>query len=304
MVRSAKPAIRKWPFIIKCVLGLILGFFAVGCIYSSVATADRYRVVSEYAVEIQAVITHVETVTDTENGDTYDAMMRYRYEGKTYTGMYQNYSRSKDANAMVGETVTIYIDPTSPGDTMKEILNSGRSNMTIGAGLLVFFMMLISIRHRHDHVQTYGWHRETVKKDMIRYIWSGSKFYVALVPTLVYFAVKLTSLDVYELFWGDLLFLIPMVISLLFVPRFIRRLRMVHRDQFYMTRDTFVSKEEDSDSESTSYYVTYRNRNGTWKKSVSYRYYLGVREGDTVESAFLEGEKKPVLSYSGNLGVL
>lgn len=298
----AKPPIRKWTFIIKCVLGLILGFFAVRCVYSSVATADRYRVVSEYAVETQAVITHIETVTDTENGDSYNAMMRYRYEGKTYTGMYQNYSRSNDAKAMVGKTVTIYIDPTSPGDTMKEILDSGRSNMAIGAGLLVFFMMLISIRHRNNYVQTYGWNSETVKKDMIRYIWIRSKFYVALVPTLVYFAVKLTSMDVYKPFWGDLLFLIPMVISLLFVPRFIRRLRMLHRDQFYMTRDTFVSKEEVSDSESTSYFVTYRSRNGTWRKTVDYHVYRTAQEGDTVESAFLDGEKKPVLSYSHNTG--
>lgn len=297
-----KPAIKRQTVIWKCVLGVILGCIAVFFLLESVSAYGRYREVVDDAITIQAVITHVEVDIDVDNGDTYDAMMRYEYDGVVYTDIYKNYGSEREARSMVNKTVTIQVDPGSPGDTLEEINSSGDRYLFLGAVVIGCLLLLLTRRHREDYVQTYGWNRETVKKDLVRHICSNNKCYIVLIPALVYYAVVLAFSDVYRLGVLDALLGGTSLIAVWFLLKLVRRMNLVRNDRFYLCRDTLINKEDLSDSDSSCYRITYQNSEKTWHKYVSYKVYMTARVGDTFESARLEGEKAPVLTYSHNTG--
>ena len=297
-----KPAIRKFPLIAKCLLGLGLAVFTVFSILDSLSTAQKYRELMDDAVSVDAVITHVETEYDPD-GDTYDAMMKYKFDGVTYTDTYRNYSSRRDAEDMVGRTVTIEVNPWSPSEEMREIRGDGRSVLMNAAIGLCLFLLTLGIRHRCGYVEDYGWNRETVKKDLIRHIWRKSKFYCFMLPIVMWFLVGLWYPEVYlGDTLGDIIGVCILLICCWRLVCFIKKLRLVYQDRFFLTRDTLVKKEDLSDSESNYYRVTYRGSNGVWSKKVSYGVYKNAREGDIFESVYMEGGKKPALSYSHNTG--
>ena len=94
-----KPPIRKPVFLLKCILGpillIIIAFLTSTCVQEGL----RYRTVTADPLTLEAYITHVETIIDTDNGDDYDAMMRYSYGGETYVDTYRRFSRESGRRA-------------------------------------------------------------------------------------------------------------------------------------------------------------------------------------------------------------
>ena len=300
-----KPEIKKLALLIKCLLCSVLVFFAVGLSVKSVKDALRYRVASENPLTIQAQVTHVKTVVDTENGDSYVAMIKYSHGGIEYTDKYKSFNREEDARMLVDLAVTIQVDTKSPGDTLEEIKKGGKDEIFFGSVLLLFGLWLLSISHRRTYVQAYGWRREAAKKDMIRHIWVYESCYMIIIPIILYYSVVFYFAEVYfKISFGDIIAWLIALLSVVSLLKCIRRLKLVHQDRFYLCRDVFVSKQIVTDSEEgDTYYVTYRNSKGTWEKRVNKKIYSHACEGDTIDSAYLEAEKKPVLSYSHRMGI-
>ena len=289
-------------FIVKWLAIAVFACIALTTFANSLFLANRFMNLQDSCVTVQAQIIRVEVVEDTEGSDTYNTIMRYEYQGIQYTDKYRNYSSRKEAEAMINQIVAIQLDPDSPSENMDEIRSDAKAHLAIAVGLFGICLWIAGVRQRQDYVQVYGWYREAVKKDMIRYILCKSRFYVILIPLAVHYSVKFTFSNVYGFSIADLIGAVAVLLSVRFMMIFIRRLRMVSHDQFYMSRDSFVSKREDSDSDGSSYYITYRNGTRTWEKAVSYRVFDHANPGDVLETAYLEGEKKPLLSFSSKTG--
>lgn len=299
-----KPPIRKGIVGLKLILGsillLIIAFLTSACIREAL----RYRTVTADPLTLHAVITHVETIIDTENGDDYDAMMRYSYGGKTYVDTYRRFSREEEAEMLVGRTVTIRVDPNAPGETLEEMQDDGGDRLLFASLLLAGLVVLLRISNRESYVKTYGWRREAVKKYMISRIVSTDMSGVLLAPILLYYCVTFCFADVYfQPSFGDAFALCMAALSLYLLWKCIDRLRLIHQDLFRLSRDNFVSKRivEDSDGPDT-YYVTYENSGRIWEKSVKWKVYNATGQGDVIETAYIVGETSPVLSYSQHLG--
>ncbi len=304
MEHLEKPPIRMGIVGLKLFLGSIILIIIVFLTSTCVGEALRYRSVTANPLTLQAHITHVETIIDTENGDNYDAMMRYSYGGKTYVDTYRRFSREEEARMLVGKTITIRVDPDAPGETLEEMQDDGGDSLFLAALLLAGLAVLLRLPNRESYVKTYGWRREAVKKDMISRIVSKEVSGVILTPILLYYSVTFCFADVYfQPSFGDAIALCFAVGSLYLLWQCFGRLRMIHQDLFWLSRDTFVSKRisEDSDGHDT-YYVSYENDGRIWEKSVKWKVYNATDQGDVIETAYIVGETSPVLSYSRQLG--
>lgn len=304
MEHLEKTPIRMGIVGLKLFLGSILLMILVILASTCVREALRYRSVTADSLTLQAYITHVETIIDTDNGDDYDAMMKYSYGGQTYVDTYRRFSREADARKLVGKTVTIRVDPNAPGETLEEIQDDGGDSLFFASLLLAGLVVLLRLPNRESYVKTYGWRREAVKKDMISRIISTDLSTVFLAPILLYYSVAFCFAEVYfQPSFGDAIALCFAVGSLYLLWQCFGRLRLIHQDLFRLSRDTFVSKRivEDSDGHDT-YHVTYENSGRIWEKSVKWKVYDAVGEGSTIESAYIVGETSPVLNYSQHLG--
>lgn len=304
MEHLEKPPIRKGIIGLKLILGsillVIIAFLASTC----VGEALRYRSVTANPLTLQADITHVETIIDTENGNDYDAMMKYSYNGMTYVDTYRTFSREAEAEMLVGKTFTIRVDPNSPGDTLEEVQSDGGDKLLFASLFLAGLVVLLRLPNRESYVKTYGWRREAVKKDMVSLLLSTDASGVLLAPILLYYSVTFCFADVYfQPSFGDAFALCMAVFSLYLLWQNVSRLKLIHQDLIRLSRDTFVSKRivEDSDGPDT-YYVTYENSGRIWEKSVKRKIYDAAGQGDVVETAYIVGETRPVLSYSLHLG--
>ena len=295
-----KTPIRNGVVGLKLFLGSIILIIIVILTSNCVGEALRYRSVTTNPLTLQAYITHVETIIDTDNGDDYDAMMKYSYGGQTYVDTYRRFSREEEAQMLVGKTVTIRVDPNAPGETLEEIQDDGGDSLFFASLLLAGLVVLLRLPNRESYVKTYGWRREAVKKDMISRIISTDLSSVFLAPILLYYSVTFCFAEVYfQLSFGDAIALCFAVGSLYLLWQCFGRLRMIHQDLFRLSKDTFVSKRisEDSDGHDT-YYVSYENSGRIWEKSVKGKVYEEAGAGDVIDTAYILGETMPVLSRS------
>lgn len=300
MEHLEKTPIRKPIVVLKCILGPILLIIIAFLTSTCVQEALRFRSVTSDPLTLQAYITHVETIIDTENGDAYDAMMRYSYGGETYVDTYRRFSREAEAELLVGKTVTIRVDPDSPGTTLEEMQSDGTERLLFAALFMAGLVVLLQLPNRESYVQTYGWRREAVKKDMISSIVSTEVSGILLMPILLYYSVTFCFADVYfQPSFGDVIALCFGAASLYLLWQYIGRLRLIHQDLIRLSKDTFVSKRIDVDYDGPdTYYVTYENSGRIWEQKVKRKVYEAAGEGTVIDTAYIVGETRPVLSRS------
>ena len=292
------PLKRKWP-IIKCIIVCVLLIICLICTVSSLNNVTRYEKVRTDPLFLNGKITHVDVDYDSENGDDYNAMASYSYNGQKYTVTYRTFGSQKKANALVGQTVTLAVDPEDPGTLVSRLKENGIFGLIFGCIVLAVAVCALRIPHRQSYIKTYGWRREAIKKDMLSKMKrsSGEEW---LFPAVLFFGVGLKHSDTYlQGFVWNLIFL---VIGVVGVVKLIRKLKRIHRvksDAFVIRRDRFVSRETILNDEGPDrYQVTYENENRKWTKFVSYIVYNKAKPGDVIESVYLEGIGDPILHYS------
>lgn len=292
------PLKRKWT-LIKCMIVCVLLVICLICTFSSLNNVTRYEKGRINPLILNGKITHVDVDYDSENLDDYHAMASYSYDGKKYTAIYRTFKSERKANALIGQTVTLAVDPEDPGMLLSELRGNGMFGLIFSCILLALAVCVLRTSHRESYIKTYGWRREAIKKDMLSKMKrsSGEEW---LFPAVLFFCVGLKCPDTYlQSFGWKLVFL---VIGVAGVVKLIRKLKRIHRvksDAYVIRRDRFVSRETILNDEGPdSYQVTYENENGRWTKFVSYGVYQKAEPGDMIESVYLEGFNAPILSYS------
>ena len=87
--------------------------------------------------------------------------------------------------------------------------------------------------------------------------------------------------------------------SLYLLWQYIGRLRLIYQDLIRLSKDTFVSKRIDVDTDGPdTYYVTYENSGRIWEQNVKQKIYEAAGEGTVIDTAYIVGETRPVLSRS------
>lgn len=299
-----KPPIRKFQFYARIILMTILLCLSLLMVLSALAVASQYESAKDNALTLEAEIIRVDVQSDSEGSDTYWAVMRYKYRGVSYEGDYKSFGNERDARALVGQIVTIQVDPADPADTLDELLHNGRFGIAMACIFLGLGLACGKIRYRQTYAETYGWRRETVKKDILQKLWRKSLWQPFLAAELVYIGAAAMYPGVYLNIGMVVIFLLVGVIGMVSLIRYLRDIRLVREDRFRLTRDRFVSKRIVTDSEDPDkHLITYTNGSETWEKQVSYKHYASADSSDTIESAYLEGHKRPILNYSHHDGV-
>lgn len=294
-----KPPRKKAWFLFKCIIVPLLIGVCLILTGEMVKQANRYLRVEQDPLALDVVISYVDVDYDTENGDDYNAMVVYTCSGVKYERVYRTFSNEREARELVGRTVTILVDPESPGDMLERIGESGKSYLLFACIFLYIAVLCLNIRHRPTYVETHGWRREAVKKDILRNLRYAPGDFI-LVPIVYFYAAAAFYPRLYlQPSVGDMIALAVALVALSagFSKR--SRLKKAKNDAIILRRDIFVSKDviPDTDGPDT-YTVTYENERSRWTRQVPQKVYEAASEGDVIESAYLEGETKPVLNHT------
>ena len=286
-------------FIIPLLLASLI--VCVTLVFVSLFSAQRYTRVSAEPLMLKAQIVAIEE-NSTEDSVSYDAIMRYMYQGAVYDAVYQSFSSQRDANSLMGTYVTAVVDPQSPEDTLYSIKQRAMSTLSISGVVYVFAVMFFAAPYRKRYVSAYGWRMEMICRDILQ---SRRAMPLLLVWPLCFAIIAVFYKNVF--LNGDLwgLFLVfPLVftgIGLVGVVLLVRDCRLIQSGAVILRRDAFVKKRIRNDGEDgQSYLVTFTNGAETWEKPVSAKTYAVMREGDRVDSAYLGNRKKPSLSFYHN----
>lgn len=304
MEAMKKPPLKKPHVYIKFSICAVFALAYCVLMFFAFYNAERYT--SAVPLELEAKIVRVERVS-TEDSDSYDAIMRYVHEVVAYEAVYDSFSREKDAQALIGQSVIVAVDTTNPGDTLDSLRNMAISMLGFSCIPVFFLAFAPAVPHRKTYVETYGWRVEAIKKDipalpkygmMRMLIWVAGCFIMYLSFPTVFSAYG----------WKNVIvgiFAISEIVGAVGAVLFVRDCLLAKVGKISFHRDSFVSKCVRSDSENgDSYYVNFTNGTNIFEKSVSAAVYEKMKKGDVVESAYLGNQKKPVLCFYHNEEVI
>ena len=110
--------VKKNRLLISLLLILAAIAFVIACFFMwfDYASQDRYKYLSENAIEVEATIVsyHYDYSTSSKNTRNWATVYEYESEwGTVYKGRYAVHTDESTAKAEVGEKIKIYIDPNS-----------------------------------------------------------------------------------------------------------------------------------------------------------------------------------------------
>lgn len=283
--------------VIKCIVSLILLVAIVLFLRGGIRNGEQYLKSSANAATVHATVVRIEEDWDSEDGTKYKAMMRYTYAGKEYEHHYKTYSTYDKAAAMLDKTVTLTVDPEHPNETIEDIRSSCVDCCVTAMILLSSMVFLLGTFVKCSNVDTYGWHMETVAQDLPKAVFSKNMFIVPLIPALGGAALLSRYYDAA----GGLVFLAEgaaLIGSAVMLKNYLRKMKLVREGRYILRRDYFVSKRFQYDSDGPDrYYVTFTNGQNTWEENMGKRLYDILEPGDTIDTVYLEGEKKPIMRH-------
>lgn len=294
-----KPPVRRGLQIIKWILILALCFGGCLLLKAGYEEGLRYLSVRNKAVSVQAVVSSVEEDWDSESGTDYHLYVSYAYCGNPYTDHYDTYSSKKKANAMLGEAVTITINPERPTEQVKEIRSGSDAYVLFCGILLMCGVFCMGLREREWGVAVSGWYPEVIFQDVRGKALRGSVFWLGLFCAgAVWLLFRCLRPQVYSGIF-TVLGAAALITGTLLLVGWIRRLRLIDNRQYIVGRDTLVNKttEKDSDGDDT-YCLHYTNGQKEWKRSVIKKKYNAAQVGTVIETVRLKQGHRPYLSFS------
>lgn len=173
---------------------------------------------------------------------------------------------------------------------------SADGRLLMGWLLVLIAAICLRIPHRKTYVETYGWRQDTVKKDILRKL-SVTGLDVVLLPPVLFHCVVALVFPVGEIH-GTVTVIVAVAAIAGCIGLVIKliRLEKLRKGAISLRWDTFDSKSVHTDGEGPdTYSITYRNENSYWTRSVSEKEYESAADGDIIQTAYLDGENKPVL---------
>lgn len=287
---------RKEGFIWKYVISLVLLLIGLLMLYFCWQSCQHYWYVRENAVEVIAEGWKVEDYSDSES-DCYYVFVKYTYQGQEYTGKYTNYSSKTKAEALMGQPITIYINPEKPTEQVKDAKDDVGRSLLIAALLLGFSVHCLGKPDREWYVVHYGWRRETAAMDLRRKschdVVSWGQW---LGPGGIFIGMRLIFGDAVDTS-GVVVGAVCLLIGFVMLFLWIKNLKSIRSDDYRLTTITLVKKEEDSDSDSTTYWLYYTDGEKEIKLPARGKKYYRAVIGETSQCAFLGNAQRPYLQY-------
>ena len=293
-----KPPIRKGIFILKWLLILALSVGGILLLLHSRNEIRRYLSVQGKAVTLEAVVTEVVEDSDSETGTDYDLYVSYDINGKKYKDRYDTLGNKKKANAMLGKTVSITINPEKPTEQLKEIQSGSDALLILAGGFLMFSIFCIDLRGRKWRVEVNGWYPEIVFQDIRGKALRGAAYWVGCLCAAGVWLTMCLKWPALNRILFVLLGAAAMVAGLIILVCWVLRLRRIENRQYILGRDRLVNKTIDSDSDGTTYYLHYTNGQKEWKRSVTPKKYAASRVGTVIETVRLKEKGRPYLCFS------
>lgn len=304
MVKYKKPPFIKPLVYIKLPIVAVLILTYVLLMVFAFYNAHRYT--SAITLQIEARIIKVEYVSS-EAADSYDAIMQYVHNGVTYEAVYKSFSRKTDAEALIGQSVTAVVDAGNPADTLEKLQSSAISLLGLAGYIMFFLIFAPSVPHRQRYVQTYGWCLESIKKDFWHLPQYGMCYLLFWVVGCIILYLRYSDVLLRHIPLGLIVgeFIVLAIIGFISTIRFIRDYCLIMAGRISFQQNHYHSKNTQNDGDGTDfYYVNFTDGKTIWEKNVSKAVYDKIKDGDTVESAYLGKQKKPILSIYRNEDVL
>lgn len=291
-----RPPVRKGIVLAKWLLILILTVLGAALLLYSRAEYDRYVDVSARAVTLTGEAYKIVEEEDSEGDTDYFIHVRYTYQGREYTTRYpETYGSRNRAEKLLGQMLEVTVNPDAPGEKISEIRSTVRMTAIISGLLLSIACSCLFIRQRKYWYEACGWQREYVLKDMKRKLRADWQKPVWLLTTGTWLiAVSFIYSAVFEglmPLWGALV----LVLGAMAVKKQLDYRSAFLREEYRFSRETLIRKEEDSDSDGTTYWLHYAGNQNAWREPVSRKKFLAAREGDLVEAVRFPEDKSPYL---------
>lgn len=273
---------------------VILAAISVVFLSLSVARGIEYNRVMPSAPTVEAEAYEYREVDD--EGDTdYRVYVRFAYEGKNYSVGYATHEDRDKAEAMLGKTVKLHINPENPVEQIEDI----QGNMVMFAftslPFWLFAVILLFERKRNLYIDTYGFKTEYIQIDLKRQLLFNAAFWVAFLSgSIVLLVLWIFFPLVFRNGWIGTVF--GAVISVLLYLRWRKDVRRVREGQYYRSHQTVYDMKIDSGGDSTTYDLYLTNGVHQWRKQVSKKKFNATDIGDTAQTVFLQGDSQPFLS--------
>lgn len=256
---------------------------------------QRYLAVEKMGVKVQAEGYKIAEVDD--DGDTdFELHIRYTYEGKQYSGIYETFNSKQDAQALIGQFVSIQINPEKPSEQLNDIGSNLRFAGLFGSFFWAMGVVFAFRRKRKCCTEVYGWHREYIQMDLNRKLLEDCGVWLAFLSAgLLYLALW----QMFPSAMGDIwiLGLGACVIGVLILLNWLSKRHKVREEKYRLSRQTLTNKKIDDSGDTTTYDLYYSDGINSWSRSVSMKRFHSARIGETVEAVILDGKKRPYFVY-------
>lgn len=267
--------------------------FSLVLLALSVRNGILYNYVEQTGAVVQATGYKVEEYYD-EDLD-FDLYIKFAYEEQTYSVFYKTYDTRTEAEAMLGKTVEWHINPEDPLEDLNNVGFNVRFYGLFGTFSLIFAMVMLLERKRKLYIEEYGFTTEYIQIDLKRQLLSNSCVWAGIMSGSI--ALLIVWLC-FRTAMGDILVvaIAGMIISsIIFIP-WIKDVKKVREGQYYRSHQTVYDAKIDYGGDSTTYDLYLTNGIHQWTKSVSKKKFEAARIGDTSQTVFLKGAKKPFLT--------
>lgn len=135
--------------IIPFVLGIIFLIISICFFVTGINTHNEYKVIKNDIIEIEAQITKITVLKDSDGMDSYSALVTYHYDGDTYENRTWK-SSSNENKYHIGQVVDININPNDPSSPYNYDGNFGSFIffdilfLAIGIGMIIFSFKMVN----------------------------------------------------------------------------------------------------------------------------------------------------------------
>lgn len=295
-----KPPINPVKLILKIVLIPFLTLISAVMLNLTFGYGEHYLEIRDRAVEVEAVIVRVEESWDSDGDREYDAIMRYTVNGQDYEQKYRSFGNKYKAEDRIGTTVVTSVDPEDPQTEVHDLAVKCGIETFFSTAMMAILMATLTMRIRKPYTAYYGWSRSAAEKDLPHQIHSTYRWDVLLLPGIVMAALLIRHRQIHSWF----LFAIGAIVLLagvVVLRNYIHAMRLLRQERFTLRRDTYVSKQIRTDSDGDEHYsITFTNGKNTWEQAVDRKRYDTLGSGNIIDAVYLEGDKRPIMTRSGN----
>lgn len=278
-------------FIFIGILLILTTVFSTVMIYNCL----RYEKVYLNPIIVQGTITKHSENEDSEGDTTYYAHITYTVDGKKYTIKYDS-SGSESKLPALGTTHTISVNPDNHSELINNITNSKHIIFILPffiAGIIIIVCSLAREKLLKKNKDDY---EDRIKRDIKAVILTRRSDKIFTVPAIGAAALYLRFPFVFPKA-TIIIAAVFLLITGIFIFKNIKCLNLIKNNEYTIVKSTLYDKRIQRGEDSDTYHLYYRDTENAWSCTVSQYKYDTAGIGTNVKTVYLNGIKKPIISY-------